>query len=885
MRFLQWFCRADYLEELEGDLVELYEKRYEDSPSKAKRSLWWSVIRYFRPGFIKEFKIGQHSISTAMFQNNLKIAWRTLKRQPFFTFLNTFGLAIGMAGGLLVALFIQDELSYDKMFDGAERIHRVNISNRIGGETNDYAGVSGPLADVMRADYPHLEMVTRFRDTHGRLIRVPDADMNVKENKVVGVDETLFDMFGLKLLLGDEKTALKEKNSLVLTREAAEKHFKLNDAIGQTLLIDNDESFIVTGIIEDMPKNSFLRNYSVFISLSSFEEATSPAWNNWSWPTFVKLNEGASEEDLQAFLGTIKDSYLIPWAMQFVPGLTVESYKESEKKTGDFMRFSSLPLTDIHLHSPNISGEFNINSDIENVYILTFIGIFLVVLASVNFMNLSTAYSLNRAKEVGIKKSLGSKKSSLVRQFLTEAGFITLLSMVLAILLAIMVLPYFNQLADKSIAIPFASLTFWLILIGAVIGLTLFSGSYPAFLLSSFNTLTVLRGKGESSIGGGKIRSALVILQFGIAVFLIASTLVVYQQLKYIQTKDLGYDKEQVLILEDVDAAGKQIETFKQEVERISSVQSTSLSAYLPTPSDRNGSTFFPEGHVPEVDYAIIIGKWGVDHDYVKTLNLELIAGRTFDRNLETDSLGIILNESTVRMMNKTPEEVLGMRITDDFRAENQGIGMIFHTVIGVVKNFHFETLRNNIDAMSLVLSDEASRMMVKLNSENFMESVDQIEAVWNDIAPGEPFDFYFMDDSFKETYEAEQRLGQIFITFTLLAIIVASLGLFGLSAFNAEKRAKEIGIRKVLGASVRQITVKLSADFLKLVVVSIILATPVAWYVMANWLQDFSYRIDVPEWVFVLSAVLAIGISLVTISFQSIKAAVANPVKSLRSE
>jgi len=290
MRFLQWFCREDYLEELEGDLVELYEKRYEVSPAKARRSLWWSVIRYFRPGFIKSFKIGQHSISTAMFQNNLKIAWRTLKRQPFFTFLNTFGLAIGMAGGLLVALFIQDELSYDKMFDDADRIYRVNISNRIGGETNDYAGVSGPLADVMRADYPHLELVTRFRETHGRLIRHPQPDMNVKENKVIGADETIFDMFGLRLIMGDEKTALKEKNSLVLTREAAEKHFELEEAIGQTLLVDNDQSFIVTGIVEDMPKNSFLRNYHVFMSLSTFEDHASPAWNNWSWPTFITVS-------------------------------------------------------------------------------------------------------------------------------------------------------------------------------------------------------------------------------------------------------------------------------------------------------------------------------------------------------------------------------------------------------------------------------------------------------------------------------------------------------------------------------------------------------------------------------------------------------------------
>ena len=337
LRFLRWFCREDYLEELEGDLVELYEKCLEESPGKAKRSLWWSVIRYFRPGFIKSMKIGQYSISTAMFKNNIKIAWRSIKRQPFFTFLNTFGLAIGMAGGLLVTLFIQDELSFDRGFKDAERIHRVNISNRIGGESNDYAGVSSPLANVMRADYPHLELVTQFAETRGRLLRHPDADMNVKEKKVTAVDGTFFEMFGLKLLQGDENTALTEPKSLVLTREAAEKHFDINNAVGQSLIVDNDETYIVTGIVEDMPKNSFLRNYGVFISLSTFPDSKSPAWNNWSYPTFIKLNEGASEEHLEAFLNTVAENYLIPWAMQFVPGITLEAFRENKNNNGDFM--------------------------------------------------------------------------------------------------------------------------------------------------------------------------------------------------------------------------------------------------------------------------------------------------------------------------------------------------------------------------------------------------------------------------------------------------------------------------------------------------------------------------------------------------------------------
>ena len=451
--------------------------------------------------------------------------------------------------------------------------------------------------------------------------------------------------------------------------------------------------------------------------------------------------------------------------------------------------------------------------------------------------------------------------------------------------MASVALPYFNQLADKAIVIPYSNLVFWLILLVAITLLALLSGSYPAFLLSSFQTLAVLRGKGTSGVGGSKVRSGLVIVQFTIAVFLIASTLVVYQQLRYIQNKDLGYEKEQVLILEDVDAAGDQLETFKTEVERIGQVASVSLSSYLPTPSDRSGYTFFPEGHVPDADFAIIIGRWQVDHEYLETLNMQLVAGRNFNKDLKTDSLGIILNEAAAAMLGQSHEEVLGMRITSDFRVANPEVGMVFHTVIGIVKDFHYETLRNDIDAMSMILGKEANRMLVKMKPGDFSAAIDQISDSWQQVAPGQPFDFYFMDDSFAEVYKAEARLGQIFVIFTVLAILVACLGLFGLAAFNAEKKAKEIGIRKVLGATVRQITLRLSTDFLKLVFVSVLLSIPLAWYAMKLWLQDFSYQTDMPVWIFALAAILAVLISILTVSYQSIKAALANPVKSLRSE
>ena len=884
LQFLRWFCREDFLEEFEGDLIEIFEEEYGQSPAKAKLKFSWTVVRLFRPAFIKSFRSYKPVNTLIMLKNDLKIAQRSLKKQPFFTFLNTFGLAIGMAGGLLISFFLYDELSFDKMFADADRIYRLNIDNRINGETNYYAAAPGPMAGTLKQDFPHVEMITRFRDTGSKLIRKPDTEQNVKEDYVVGADSSFFEMFGLHLLVGDKKTALKEANSLVLTRTAAEKHFGLNEALGQSLLLDNEETYVVTGVMNDLPKNSFLCNHSIFMSISSFEDEHSPAWNLWNFPTFVKLPPAANVEDLQAFLNSVKEKYLIPWAMTFVPGLTVESSKTSDEATGNFMRFNTTALTDIHLHSFDREGEFSPNSNIQNIYILSLIALFLLVLASVNFMNLSTAHALKRAKEVGIRKTLGSNRLGLIRQFLTEAGLISLLSLLLAVSLANGALPYFNELAGKSISIPFGQPGFWLVLVSAALLLGLFSGAYPAFFMSKFIPVKVLKAGGQNGVGGSTVRNSLVVFQFTISVFLIVSTLVVFQQLKFIQNKDLGFQKEQILVIDDVAAAGKQLASFKEEVHKLRQVKQVSLSSYLPTPSSRSGTTYFQEGGLSDSERALIIGDWEVDHDYVATLGLEIIAGRDFDRQFPTDSSGIILNESTVAMMGVEPTEVIGLRLTSDFHRPDKE-NMEYKTVIGVVKNFHFETLRNDIDAMSLILGSNANKLMVKLNPGDFSTNIAHIEKSWKALALGQLFNYYFMDDSFNETYRSEQRLGNIFFLFTILSIFIACLGLFGLAAFNAERRIKEMGIRKVLGASVGQITFKLSIDFLKLVGIAILIALPLGWFAMNKWLEDYSYRIEIAWWVFALAALMAIVVSILTLSYQSIKTALANPVESLRSE
>lgn len=811
-----------------------------------------------------------------MFKNHLIIAWRSLKNQSFFTFLNTFGLAIGMAGGLLISLYIYDELSFDGMFTDANRIHRVNADIKFGGKAREFAVAAAPMAAALKNDFSEIETVTRFRTWGSALVRKTNSEANVKESQTTYVDPTFFEMFGIDLLVGDSKTALINPNTLVLTKTAAEKHFGVSNAIGQSLVLNNTDTYTVTGVINDLPKNSFLRDHSVFMSMSSYADALIVNWGSNNYQTFIKLIPTANITELQAPLRAFLGKYVIPNVQQFMPGITEAQFKAA----GNHLIYSTIPLKDIHLHSHRVA-EISSNNHIQNVYILSFIALFLIVLASVNFMNLSTAYSLKRAKEVGVRKTLGANNGELIRQFLVESGLISFISLLLAIILTILVMPFFNDLAGKDISIPFTSPFFWLALLGSSTLLGLFSGSYPAFFMSRFMPVKVLKGSSKNNIGGSQVRNALVIFQFAISVFLIVSTLVVYQQLKFIQNKDLGFSKDQVLVIEDVYAAGNKITSFKEQVKQLGFVKDVTISSFFPTPSNRSDSVFAPEEGATQQENAISMQTWGVDHDYVSTMNLKILAGRDFDRQFSNDSTCIIINESAVANLGVQPNEALGMRLTPDLGLEN----VEYFTIIGVVKDFHFAPFREGIEALSLHLGNRANAMAVKLEAGDFSNAITSIESLWNTVAPGQPFNYYFMDESFNNTYESEQRLGRIFIIFTILSILIACLGLFGLAAFNAEKRTKEIGIRKIMGASVSQISYKLSIDFLKLVGISILISLPLGWYAMNKWLEDFSYKIEISLWVFILAAFLAVTISIVTVSFQAIKAARANPVKSLRTE
>ncbi|MCX2681741.1 ABC transporter permease [Galbibacter sp. EGI 63066] len=810
-----------------------------------------------------------------MIRNYFKIAWRSLKGQPFFTFLNTFGLAIGMAGGLLVSLYIYDEFSYDRMFVDADRIYRINADLKFGGDTRNFAVVTAPMADAVKSDIPEIETTTRFRTVGTMLLKKTGSVVNVKETHATYVDSTFFSMFGIDLLVGDPNTALKDPHTLILTKTAAKKHFDIDNALGQTLVLNNGDTYTVTGVIDDFPKNSFLRDYGVFMSMAGYGDAWVPNWGGNNFQTYIKLIPGTSANDIQERLQAIVGRYVIPGIQEVFPGITEKQLIAS----GSYLNFSTIALKDIRLHSDR-SAEISPNNSIQNIYILSFIALFLIVLASVNFMNLSTAGSLKRAKEVGIRKTLGSNKAALRVQFLMESGLIALGSMVLAIVIASVAMPFFNQLSGKSLSIPFTDPLFWSVVVLATALLGLISGSYPAFFMSRFVPVKVLKGSGSSNAGGAGVRNALVVFQFAISVFLIISTLVVYQQLRFIQSKDLGFSKDQVLLINDAYAAGDQAQSFKRQVKQLRAVQNASLSSFYPTPSNRSDESFNREGALG-AEHSISMQDWEVDYDYVSVMGLKIIAGRDFDRAFGTDSTAIIINEAALKLFGVGPEEAIGLRVTKVLEEGNTS----FSTVIGVVKNFHFRSLRDNIGALSMSLGDFANGMAVKLSAGDFTNTISQIEAIWKEVAPGQPFSYNFMDEAFNNTYQSERRLGKIFIVFTILSLLIACLGLFGLAIFNAEKRIKEIGVRKVLGASVGQISYRLTTDFLKLVGVAIVVSLPIGWYVMNKWLEDFTYRTEIGWWVLVMAAIMAIIIAILTVGYQSIKAAIQNPVKSLRTE
>ncbi|HWB28748.1 MAG TPA: ABC transporter permease [Chitinophagaceae bacterium] len=805
-----------------------------------------------------------------MLKNYFKTAVRNLSRNKIFSLINISGLAIGLACCLLIAVFVYDELSYDKYAPGAAQLYRVDVGVVGNGNEEVYPNVDVAVGQGMKDAFPEIEAFTRVTGQSQAYVQYKDKQF--KEEKLTFADSNFLQMFSIPVIEGDEKNALRDPNSIVITKPFAEKYFGDEEPIGKLLSLNTGQVYKVTGVINEIPANTHF-HFDALISLSSRPD-THPTWSNIGFYTYLRLKKGTDPEKLQAKFPQLVAKYVVP-EVQRDMGITLA---EAQKSVNTF-RFSLLPVTDIHLHS-DTKYEIEANGDINYVYIFSALAVFILLLACVNFTNLSTASSAKRAREVGIRKVMGSAKKQLVMQFLTESVLLTVCSMILALGIVGLLLPFFNQVAGKHISFGFfVQLPVLCAVLALCLLVGIIAGIYPAFFISSFKPVKVL--KGASAQGSGRksvLRSSLVVFQFFVSTALIIATIVVYRQLHYMQDKKLGYDKDQVLVLPDARLLGAGQDAFEQQVLKDNHVIHASISRGAPAAGVMNGTEIYGHDDATGKDSKEIHSNiYNIDYDYVPTLGMHIVQGRNFSKEYSTDSFGVVINEAAARDLGWGDANAIGKTIIRS--------GQHKFKVIGVVADFHYASVKQKIAPLMLLLGSNYGGLILKIKTTDVPGFLATLKNEWNSFNAKGPFSYYFLDDKFAALYASEQKTGQIFTSFAIIAIVIASLGLFGLAAFITEQRTKEIGIRKVLGASVQQVLVLVSKEFIYLVGIACLIAIPVTWWAMSVWLQNFAYRVEIAWWVFAVAGTVAVLIALFTVSSQAIKAATANPVKSLKSE
>ncbi|MBL7850471.1 MAG: ABC transporter permease [Cyclobacteriaceae bacterium] len=817
-----------------------------------------------------------------MIRNYLTIALRNLRKHSFYTMINVLGLAVGIASCLIIVAYISHELSFDKHHQDADRIYRVDCEIKFGPNHLRLAVSPAPLAEAFRSDYPEVEAIGRFWNDGSMLVK--RVDQNIKETRAVFADSSIFRVFSIPFIQGNPKEALREPFTMLLSRSAAAKYFPNEDPLNQTLILENKDAYKITGIYEDMPVTSHFR-YDMLLALVSHPYHKDANWLSNNFSTYLKLRPKATREALEAKFPQMVDKYCGPQAKLALGGeFTMEQFRAS----GNKIDFTLRPLADIHLRSDMI-GELGTNSDITYVYLFGAIALFILIIACINFMNLSTARSSNRAKEVGVRKVMGSLRGHLIRQFLTESVALSFVSFLLALGIAWLALPSFNELAGKELFLPFGRSSFWLQLVSASLAVGIIAGIYPAFFLSAFKPANVLKGNLSLGMKSGLVRSALVVFQFFISIVLIIGTIAVNRQLSFIQQKKIGFNKDQVIIIKDAYGLGDQLESFKEEALKDSRIISGTISGFLPvTGTNRSDNTFWPEGAQPTQENLISLQTWRVDHDYVKTLGMQISEGRDFSREYRSDTAAVILNRSALGLFGITDNPVGKAIMTwggNSIDGELDPKQFEKYTIIGVLEDFHFESLRQSIAPLGLFIRKSSGLISFRFQAQHAQEVIQGLEATWQRIAPGMPFAYSFLDQDFESMYAAEQRLGKIFTVFAGLAIIIACLGLFALTAFTAEQRTKEIGIRKVMGASVASIVMLLSKEFGKLIIIAFFIAVPAAWFGISKWLDTYTYRTEIGAFIYLAAGAIAFLIAWLTMGYQSFRAATIDPVKSLRSE
>ena len=874
LNFFRWFCHADFEEDIEGDLLERFSMQVDEmGVGKAKRKFAIEIIKLLRPGLMRPFKILPNQYHPAMLQSNLKIGFRNLLKNKGYSSIKIGGFAIGVAVFLLITLFVQDELKYDQHYVHKDRIYRLlNVTTNPEFQFKKWTSFSAQIGQLLNEDYPEIEKAGRLivRDWYlagDNQFRKENGRQNNYEDGFAYADPEMLDILEIPMIYGTHETALAQPFSMVISKEKADIYFPNENPVGKTIILNEnkDQPYTIGGVMDHVKTSHLSFDFLLTLVDVEFWKGEQTSWCCQNYDAYLRVKPGTDIPALEKKLLAIKEDYMLAHLVK-----TENQFAEVMRKHRTLELQS---ISDIYLKSAGYFDNHK-HSDFKIVKLFGAIALFILLLACINFINLYTAKSANRAKEVGVRKVAGSFKGDLIRQFLTESTMYSGISVVLGAGLASYFLPYFNQLAGKTLSFPI--LTWWyipsLFLLALFIGLL--AGIYPAFYLSAFKPINVLKGNLSRGIKNSKLRSSMVVFQFTTSIVLVVSALVVYNQMQFILNKKIGFDKEKMMMIHGAFTLDDRTDTFKEELKRLPMVESVTNSNYFPVDgTSRDNNEFWIEGQ--EKTMKGVGGQaWWVAENYIPSMKINLMEGRNFSEEIAGDSAAVIINQTMADKLGL--EEPLGQQIRN-WRTWN---------IVGVVEDFHFENMKQEIRPIAMFMGrGNAAIIAARIKADDVSEAVTSITKVWDEFMPNQPIRYEFMEDSYANMYEDVQRMGNVFTTCAALAILIACLGLFGLSTFMAEQRSKEISVRKILGASTSSLFQLLTASYLKLVFISLIIGIPISWYMMQEWLTNYTYRIDIAWWVFALSGLLVAGIALLTVSRQALRLSFSNPAAFLKDE
>ncbi len=870
-RLLEWLCREELQEEIQGDLHQYYAQLLRAQDPWVGFKYWYHTLQFLRPFALKP--IVKNSNTLSMIRLNFVVAFRSLMNNKFYAFINILGLALGLAVCMLIGTYIKHELSYDRHWSKSDRIFRAVGELKFQDNHFNMSVSPEPMAFSFLEDFPRIVKAGRFRNLGGRLVQV--GERFYQETHVAYADPEVLEIFDFELLYGAFEGALADPAGAMISASSAKRLFGNSDPIGKRF--DHEGTpYAVKAVYADIPENTHF-DFTMLLSMESYNDPGANIWLSNNYRTYFLLDSPDNYEAVSESFSSVYEKYFGP-QIQSMAGASWEEFTES----GSFVNYYLQPVSSIHLHS-DLQYEIRQNGNMQYIVIFGAAGLFVLIIAAINFMNLSTARSSARAKEVGIKKVVGSPKFLLINQFLSESVLNSVLALALAIGLLHLGLPTLNELTGKSISNPlFGELNLFPAVIFSTIIVGLLAGIYPAFFLAGFSPLKVLKGELSRGIKGGTLRNVLVTVQFIASVVLIFGTIVIHRQLAYTQNKDLGFNQDQVLIVDDVFLLGEKAESFRNELLTHPAIQKATLTRSLPSNQSRSDSPLLPKEST-DMEGAVAMQLWGVDEYYIPTLEMELVMGRNFDPLLASDSAGVILNESAVSRFGFPLDSAVGRSLKTIHQFPI--FGMTEFKVVGVVKDFHFDNFKRSIEPVALFYTKPTNIVSLRFDAGRTQEVLAFVEQKWAEFNNTSPFHFEFMDQQFAARFTAEQKLSKLSTVFAVLAIFIACLGLFGLAAYSGDQRKKEIGVRKVLGASVEHLIEKQISSYMRWLLVALVIALPVGYWLMSSWLADFEYATTIPWFVYLAPALLILIFAGLTVGSVSYRIARENPVNNLHSE